>query len=253
MSEIKALRQAVIIDTCADGSAGKALANLAQHSIGPTTELRSAIILLGSAADALSYEASPYGRGILTEALLTGMLGAALDGDRIDVQRLFSWTRGHVAILAKGIGGVQEPLILAANAASFSLGRISGSNKTVIELARLRPHVLRILVQNEDNVDDTALSSQVRDRLRSLANAISPDGQRREPSMTYLDSVLDELPGALLPRVRYKKTEKGVSFQLTISKDGKKVANYEEELSGVEGMVDGIVRVLINAVRQVRP
>ena len=47
-------------------------------------------ILMGSAADQVSYEASRYGEGLLTYALLEGMRGAALkDATRLNVSEWF--------------------------------------------------------------------------------------------------------------------------------------------------------------------
>lgn len=52
---------------------------------------------MGSAAAAVSYEASQYGRGLLTYSLLQGMRGAALRDDAfVDVQRLFQYAADQV-------------------------------------------------------------------------------------------------------------------------------------------------------------
>ena len=49
---------------------------------------------MGSAADAVSYEASRYGQGLLTYSLLQGMKGAALKEDQyVDVSKLFEVCR----------------------------------------------------------------------------------------------------------------------------------------------------------------
>ena len=47
-------------------------------------------ILMGAAADKVSYEASQYNQGLLTYALREGMKGAALREDNfVDVSKLF--------------------------------------------------------------------------------------------------------------------------------------------------------------------
>ena len=75
-------------------------------------------VLAGSASDAVSYEASRYGQGLLTYSLLLGMRGAALrEESYVDVGRLFAYATDEVPSLARGIGGVQRPLLAQTCAA----------------------------------------------------------------------------------------------------------------------------------------
>ena len=65
---------------------------------------------MGSAADAVSYEASRYGQGLLTYSLLQGMKGAALKEDQyVDVSKLFEYAADEVPRLAQNVGGIQRP------------------------------------------------------------------------------------------------------------------------------------------------
>ena len=93
------LKQVVILDTCAAGGASNDLVKLAERrDISPDQrraiellkDATGTFILMGSAADSVSYEASRYGEGLLTYALLQGMRGESLDDDsRLGVNRWF--------------------------------------------------------------------------------------------------------------------------------------------------------------------
>ena len=95
---IPALKHIMVLDTCAAGQAASALVerrSVSADQIRAIERLKDRTgfhILMGSAADAVSYEASRYGQGLLTYALLQGMRGAALrDGEYVDVSPLFQY------------------------------------------------------------------------------------------------------------------------------------------------------------------
>src|SRR5206468_9197244 len=82
-------------------------------------------VLMGSAADKVSYEASQYQQGLLTYALLQGMRGAALREDAyVDISALFQYAQDQVPQLAQHIGGIQRPEIMASRGASFDVGKL---------------------------------------------------------------------------------------------------------------------------------
>ena len=84
-------------------------------------------VLAGSAADAVSYEASLYGQGLLTYSLLFGIKGAALrNSEFVDIMTLFQYSANKVPELAKDIGGVQKPEIrIPHGGQSFDIGRLT--------------------------------------------------------------------------------------------------------------------------------
>ena len=89
IKQIPTLKQAVMLDTCAAGAAQGQLtlavlrdaSGDAIRAIERAKDRTGSHILMGSAADAVSYEASQYGQGLLTYALLKGMKGPALNND----------------------------------------------------------------------------------------------------------------------------------------------------------------------------
>jgi len=80
-------------------------------------------IISGCAADAVSYEASRYGQGLLTYTILQAMKGVALREDKfVDVNTLLNYSREEVPKLAAGVGGIQEPQLLIPKGGSLILG-----------------------------------------------------------------------------------------------------------------------------------
>ena len=87
-------KEVLILDTCAAGAANDELLKLVEKRDVPPDQRRAVeflkesagtIILMGSAADKVSYEASRYGQGLLTYALLEGMKGRSIeDGSRLN-------------------------------------------------------------------------------------------------------------------------------------------------------------------------
>ena len=102
-------------------------------------------VLAGCAADAVSYEASRYGQGVLTYSLLLGMRGAKLrEGEYVDVVELFGFAADKVPELARDIGGVQRPLIASPRGSSFDIGRLTAADREKVPLQMIKPVVLRV-------------------------------------------------------------------------------------------------------------
>ena len=108
----------LIIDACNSGqivenltSGTKSLNSSQIRALDRMKDRTGMFVLSGSASDKVSYEASEYGQGLLTYALLQGMLGLATRKDAkgqetIDVMKLFQYARDQVPELAKSINGI---------------------------------------------------------------------------------------------------------------------------------------------------
>lgn len=113
-----ALKQVMILDTCASG---KFVDKFTERRDVPSSQIRALErvkdrtgihILAGCAADRVSYETTTYAQGLLTYSLLAGMRGAALREEQfVDVGHLFNYAADQVPELAKGIGGIQRPIL----------------------------------------------------------------------------------------------------------------------------------------------
>ena len=216
------LKQVVILDTCAAGGATNDLVKLAERRDIPPDQRRAiellkdatgTFILMGSAADSASYEASRYGEGLLTYALLQGMRGESLDDDsRLGVNRWFEKASEDVPDLARSIGGIQKPVIAAPKGTGFPVALLTREDREKIPLATVKPQLLKVVCENEDQEDPLDLRTLVREQLRALNYAQA----RGDAAVIYLDATDDELAGALAPKLRYVQSGDQVSVRVKL-------------------------------------
>ena len=241
------LRQVVVLDTCAAGAATSELLKLADRR-ELTADQRRALellkdatgshILMGAAADRVSYEASRYGQGLLTYSLLLGMRGEALDeGGRLDVRRWFDAAQRKVPDLAQGIGGIQQPVISSPTGQTFPVAMFTPEDRAQIVLAKLKPQLLRARVEDEDQNDPMQLESAVRAGLRAVSLPATRGEARPEPPLVYLDQVAGDVAGAYVPQVRYQVDGKRVRIRLRLVSVGAPLEVKFEAPAGERGEV----------------
>jgi hypothetical protein len=240
------LKQVVVLDTCAAGAAANDLVKLAERrdlspdqkrAIEFLKDSTGSWILMGSAADAVSYEASRYAQGLVTYALLRGMKGAALDGDTLEVARLLSFAQQQVQDLAPGIGGIQRPIISAPQGQTFPIGMLTEKDRAQIHLANPKPELLRARVLDDNDLDSLKLEPALRAELRAASLPVTRGGTQSDPAVVYLDQVVDEVPDALIPQVRYSVAGNKLQARLRLLQNGKPVAQRNMELARSEPAV----------------
>ncbi|MCB9265025.1 MAG: hypothetical protein H6558_08370 [Lewinellaceae bacterium] len=98
-------------------------------------------VISGSANDQASYEASPYGMGLLTYSLLLGMTGGALqEGEIVDVESLFKFAEENVPVLAEDVGAIQVPKFWKPEGSrSFPIGRVTEAEQRQLALPSPKP------------------------------------------------------------------------------------------------------------------
>ena len=230
---IPALHQVMILDTCA---AGAAEAKLAEKRDVPGDQIRAIdrlkdrtgfYVLMGSAANAVSYEASQYGQGLLTYSLLEGMRGAALRDEKfVDVSKLFEYAADKVPQLAMNVGGVQRPQIVEPwGGSSFDMGALETPDKQAIPLAIVKPLILRPLLLNlSEGTDNLQLVKALEEHLRA-SSYVSDRGVSIQPKTVFVDQ--DEFPGAIRPTGFYSIENGQVKIKVVLSRDGKKISENE--------------------------
>lgn len=149
---IKAEKKVMVLDTCAAGAVQKDL--VAQSRSDDGSQLRSLdrlmertgmFVLMGSAAEALSFEANVYRQGLLTYSLLDAMTvdSKLREGRFLNVETWFASAEDSVEDLARGIGGIQRPRFFkSAEAQSFDIGRIESDERRQIPMVRRVPLIL---------------------------------------------------------------------------------------------------------------
>ena len=250
IKRIPALKQVLVLDTCASG---RLVAKLTEKRNVPSSQVRALDqlkdrtgmhVLAGCAADAVSYEASRYAQGLLTYSLLLGMRGAALkESDQVDVLKLFNFACDRVPELARDVGGIQRPLLACpTGGASFPVGRLTSEDQSKVPLQAVRPLVLRCNFQEEDALDDVlGLSRRVDERLRQVS------ARGRRAPLVFVES--QELPGACRVVGRYRIKGK-VALRVSLFTGASRMPAARFTLIGEEKKPEELARRLADEVEK---
>jgi hypothetical protein len=244
--------QVMIFDTCAAGAATKSLIeprNVSSDQIRALERLKDrtgVYVLMGSAADQVSWEATPFEQGLMTYALLLGMKGAALREDAyVDVSDLFSFVTNEVPQLAKDVGGIQRPYIVAPKPErieSFYIGKLTSDDRATIILRSPKPLLLRPSLQNEQALfDDLKLERRLRKRLEEAKFAQVYGGS--PTSVEFVDA--DEMSGAIRPSGRYTVSGENVNVRLVLLRDGQ---TQELQVDGSRSDLDAFAEKIMQAI-----
>src|SRR5262249_20288263 len=260
IKRIPALKQVMVLDTCAAGAAQAKLTEsrtLSSDQIRAIERLKDRTgfhVLMGAAADKLSYETSQFSQGLLTYSLLEGMKGAALHLDEfVDVSKLFQYAADRVPELARGIrlGGIQKPVIATPKGgASFEVGQLKREDKEAIKLAVIKPLLLRPSLQNRDEgFDNLELEGALRKRLREESFSTTR-GSTDWQQAVYVEA--DELPGAIRPSGLYTVEGDIVKLTINLIRDNQRISSFQ--LAGSKSdkpkLVAEIVRGLDAALKK---
>jgi WD40 repeat protein len=233
------LKEVLILDTCAAGAASEELAKLAEKRDVPPDQRRAVeflkdatgtIILMGSAADKPSYEASKYGEGLLTYALLDGMHGRSVaEGGQLNALRWFQDASQEVHMLAASIGGIQKPQIAAPEGTGFPVALLDSADEAEIPLAAVKPELLHLTCHDDNDEDPLGLGASVRERMREISQPSARGAG--EPPLVYLDEVDEGPTDALTPKIVYKVTGNRVSLRLRLDRKGGAIEELHLSLS----------------------
>jgi WD40 repeat protein/uncharacterized caspase-like protein len=183
MVNVVARKQVLILDACASGKAVEQAQELLAKKEVPTSQKRALellkdrtgiFVISGSTSDASSYEASPYGQGFLTYALLSGITGGALqNGEYVDVMSLFQYAANRVPEIAEEFGVIQQPQIATPSKVnSFPIGKVGEKEKKAIQIAQPKPFFVRSSFFNpEENEDNLALADLLNQSIRENMGA----------------------------------------------------------------------------------
>ena len=221
-----AQKQVLILDTC---HSGRVIEKLTEKRDVPGSQVRALErvkdrtgmhVLAGCAADAVSYEASRYGQGLLTYCLLLGMRGAKLrEGEYVDVVDLFGFAADKVPELARDIGGVQRPLIASPRGASFDIGRLTAGGPG--EGAAANSQAGGAALQFSGGEAGARRPGADEADQRSAARGVAP---RARSQLVFVDA--DDFPGAVQAAGRYKIDGDKVTVSVTLFEGDKELAAF---------------------------
>lgn len=257
---IRALKQVLILDTCAGGAAieklwqSRAVSASTVRALERMKDRTGFHILAGSASDKVSLEAFPYGGGLLTYALLNAMRGEKLREDRfVDVKDLFAHAEDTVPRLARELGVVQQPQIAAQRGDNFDIGELNAEDKAAISVTQRKYVVSRPAVYSRDIPGDPLnLTMALRTRLEDLSYTRGPGIQGRA-LMNYVSAT--EVPGAIEVAGFYSIKQRAVHVTVALNRNKKPIHTFE--LDGNESEVgvlaDGILQAVGNAIEALGP
>ena len=234
IKQVPALKQVMVLDTCAAGAVTDKL-TVAERRDVPAGQARAIErlkdrtgfhILMGCAADRVSYEATRYQQGLLTYAVLEGIkTKEALDKkDLLDVTLLFRHAAHRVPELAQDIGGIQQPLVSSPRGGTVDVGQYTPDDLSGVPLSAPRPMLLRPRLSNPaTGDDDLGLLPKVREKLNQR---YSTTVRGRQSGADYLDA--DDMPGGIRPAGTYTMNGSAVTVKIALRQDGKEVASLPE-------------------------
>lgn len=250
--KVASLKQILIMDACHSGKYADDLMESREdvsssviRSYERMKDRTGMYILAGSAADAVSYETSLYGQGLLTYSLIFGMKGAALrDGQFIDVAQLFQFAADYVPIIAEGIGGIQRPQVRSPmGGQSFDIGHITNAEKEQIVLAEPKPLFIRSMFTPENNYKDIlGLSSRVDNALRNNSSS-------KEGNLVFIDAT--DYPKAYSLAGRYKKNKKGFQISVELYQGNEVIDKYSCTGSNEKDAANEIIKLGLSQVNQI--
>ncbi len=244
LNNIPALKQVLIIDACNSGqvveniTGGTKNLNSSQiRAIDRMKDRTGMFVLSGSAADKVSYEASEYGQGLLTYALLQGMLGVATrktaDGDYVDVMKLFQYARDEVPRLAESINGIQTPMMgFPKQGASFDIGIVN--DQVNIPIGNKKPVIVRSNFMNKNSyLDDASLASALEIEFREEtekgknADFIYVDVYDYPAAYSLNGLYEKDAEGNIIVKVKmYKDKKEPVDLNIRPTNNSKKLAKF---------------------------
>lgn len=255
-SKNNALKQVLILDTCAAGAAAASLTNKKdlpsdhRRALERLKDNTGFFVLMGAAANKVSWEASQYGQGLLTYALLQGMKKEGLREEKFaDVGLLFAHAEKVVPQMAKNIGGIQSPQLITPEASGdFPIGIFDADEQNQIILAAPKPLILRpTLFNREQEFDDLELTPLLRAALRESSYAVVRG--RSDAKIVFVEA--DEMSDAVKPSGSYVVAGDQIQIRLRLIHNKKIVADIalEGKLSEKEDLIKKLVAAVNEQVK----
>jgi uncharacterized caspase-like protein len=246
--KVPALKQVLIVDACHSGGidlearAKKTMSSEDIRALEKMKDRTGLFILAGSAADAVSYETSIYGQGLLTYSLLFGMKGGALrDKEYIDVIDLFQFAAKKVPELAADIGGIQKPEIrVPVDAGSFDLGLLKDEDKEKIRIKSPKSIFVNSNFQEQSMFyDELNLGDIIDSRLLNL-------GSQNDAPIIFVDE--KKFSGAYFITGRYTMNENDIDVKVRIYQNNELVKDFTKTGGNARILSDKIMTEVLSVI-----
>lgn len=257
-------KQVMLLDTCAAGSIAQSFSEAREISSGQIRAIermkdRTGLhVLMGSAANAVSYEATHFEQGLMTYALLQGFKGAALkENNLVDVSTLLQYVADAVPDLAIEIGGIQRPRIASpAFAESFSIGYLDNSEKSQIPLAIRKPILLKPVFINQDSLlDNLKITEKLRNYFRDQHYKKLNKRQYNSASKNIVYMDVDDFSSAIYVKGLYRIAGNKLFMQFALGRDNISLnsdkISVEIDMHNSELMLEKLARVIYSEINRI--
>jgi WD40 repeat protein/uncharacterized caspase-like protein len=252
IGQIPALKKALVLDTCAAGLAAKSFGSRSdvspdqERALERLKDRTGFFVLMGSAADKVSYETTRYRQGLLTYSILEALKGAKLHDNYANVGDVFSYTQDRVPKLAENIGAIQQPQYFQPDiGGAFDIGLYTQDIQALWHLPAPNPLVLRPQLQNVAlGYDNLKLTPAFQ---KALVEASFMTRGTNEVSLVFVDAT--DMQDAFLPSGSYTIEGDKVVVNLNLIRNGERTV-----LQPLEGSVadepsrSALIQKMITAV-----
>jgi len=247
-SGIHAHKQVLILDTCAAGIAERIISGRnapedQRRALERMKDRAGLYILSGASANQLSYEATPYERGLLTEAVLEGMAGAKLKDDRfVDVEPLMNFAVDRVVDMAAGLNTVQKPYLTTprSETRSFDIGLLDANTRQHIPVHTRKPLLVRpVFLSSKTYTDELNIASLLTDQLRDSSH----QGSARQSSYVFVDA--SDLPTAVKTTGGYEIVNGSLQIHVVLERGTQR---HEELVSCASERLPECVQTIESAI-----
>ncbi|MEZ5426930.1 MAG: caspase family protein [Pyrinomonadaceae bacterium] len=255
-NQSRAEKKVLILDTCAAGAAQADLTIKLTRNNGDGEQIKALdrlrertgfYVLMGSASDAVSYEANRFRQGLLTYSLLEAMSGASLREEKfLDIEDWFGYAEDRVEDLARGIGGVQKPRYFKSNYSKrFDVGELGQTERRQIPLTQPVPVILQPrFLDKEKLYDSLNLSDRLAERFRELSYRTERGAEGLE--MNYIGA--GKLTGGFSPSGLYQVAADGkISVELTIQRDNQQIDRIKVEANSGNDLIEKLVQTIVRS------
>lgn len=244
--ELAAKKKVMILDACNSGQVvntlinDRALTGSQLRALDRMKDRTGMYILAGSAADKKSYEATPYGQGLLTYSLLQGMqeLSTQHPNKEVDILSLLSHAENRVPELAKEVGVIQKPKMHNQDGlSSFPIGIVQ--DPAAIPIASSKPLLIRPMFQQEGEFDDPLLlMTAIEDYIQKAI--------RRNAPFTFQD--VRNHPNGYSIRGAYTMEGERINIKGFLYKAGKKIKEAGFSVEGTKTDMNDLAKQVFFAI-----
>ena len=242
LGQMGAKKKVMILDACNSGQMvntlikDRAFTESQLIALDRMKDRTGMYILAGSAADRESYEATPFGQGLLTFSLLQGMKELAIKdpNGEVDILQLLMHAENQVPKLAKTVGVNQKPKMYNQDGlSSFPIGIVK--DPAAIPVAEVKPVLIQPLLLKEGELEDPlALMPKLEEHIRKIV--------RRGGNHSFQN--IRHSAGGYSIRGTY--TEEGSQLHIKgyLSKGGKRVEGSNFQVRGKKSELAGVVSLV---------